>query len=124
MNKLVKLVILSSLFGTSITSSAQDHVSNIRVQQSDEQLIVMYDLSERADIEAYVSFDGGATYQGPLQHVLGLIGKDMTAGKDKIFVWNVGKELGNVSLRTPRPCWPSRGMWQPTNSVYAKPKPR
>ena len=72
------------------------NVSNIRVQQSDEQLIVTYDLEGSADIEAYVSFDGGLTFRGPLQHVTGAVGRNIPSGRDKIFVWNVFRELGAV----------------------------
>ena len=96
MKKLIKLAILSSIFGT---TSAQNHVSNIRVQQADDQLIVMYDLAERADIEAYVSFDGGATYQGPLQHVSGAVGKDIAPERNKMFMWDIVKEVGYVDYQ-------------------------
>ena len=94
MKKLViSIVIFCSLFGT---IAAQNNVSNVRVQQSDEQLIITYDLSENADIEVHVSFDGGVTFRGPLQHVLGSVGKDTNQGNDKIIVWNVFREFGDV----------------------------
>ena len=93
MKKFVIKIVLCSFFGT---VTAQSHVSNIRVQQSDEQLIIMYDLTERADIELHVSFDGGASFQGPLQQVLGSAGKDVSEGKDKVIVWNALREFGDV----------------------------
>ena len=80
------------------TTTTQNHVSNVRVQQSDEQLFVTYDLAATADVEAYISFDGGATYRGPLQHVSGSIGKEQTTGREKIFVWNAVREVGYVDI--------------------------
>ena len=76
---------------------AQD-VTNIRVKQKDELLIVTYDLSLKADIEAYVSLDNGVTYKGPLQHVTGAVGKNISEGKDKIFLWDAKKEVGYVDV--------------------------
>ena len=93
MKNIIKIVILCSMVGT---VAAQNHVSNIRVQQSDEQLIVTYDLETTADVEAFVSFDGGVTYKGPLQHVFGAVGKDVLPGKDKVLLWNVLREFGAV----------------------------
>ena len=75
---------------------AQNSVSNIRVQQHDELLYVTYDLSTQANVEAFVSFDNGSTYRGPLQYVTGAIGKEIAPEKDKIFVWNIVKEAGYV----------------------------
>ena len=77
-------------------AKAQDNVSNIRVQQADEHLIIMYDLTEKADIEIHVSFDGGATFIGPLQHVSGAVGKGIVAERNKMLTWHVLPEVGEV----------------------------
>ena len=75
---------------------AQSLVSNVRVQQSDEQIIVMYDLAERADIDVHVSFDGGATFRGPLKHVSGAVGRGIAAEKNKMLMWHVLPEVGEI----------------------------
>jgi hypothetical protein len=76
----------------------RDDVSNIRVRLVDETLIVTYDLLVKADINAYVSLDGGVTWHGPLKHVTGAVGKGVSEGKDKIFVWEAAKEIGYVDV--------------------------
>ena len=76
-------------------SSAAD-VSNVRTIVTEEQLIILYDLSSRANIEVHASFDGGVTFQGPLRDVIGAVGNNIAAENDKVVVWNVVKELGNV----------------------------
>jgi opacity protein-like surface antigen len=73
-------------------------ISNIRVRLENDLLIVTYDLSVKADIEAYVSLDDGATFQGPLKHVTGAVGKNVSIGKDKIFLWDAAKEVGYVDV--------------------------
>ena len=93
MKKIIMSMMLCSLLGTAM---AQKGVSNIRVQQHDTVLLVMYDLAVKADIEAYVSFDNGSTYRGPLKHVSGSVGKGLAPENNKVFVWNIVKEVGYV----------------------------
>ena len=93
MYRFIVIVIFCSIFGT---IAAQDYASNIRTLASDEQLIIFYDLSEKADIEVHVSFDDGATFQGPLLNVIGAVGRDIPAEYDKVIVWNAVSELGDV----------------------------
>ena len=75
---------------------AQNDVSNIRVQQLDNMIVITYDLAARADIEVFVSFDGGVNYRGPLQYVTGAVGKGIFPKKDNIVMWDVMKEVGEV----------------------------
>jgi len=91
---IILILMLSSLFGA---ATAQEHVSNIRIQQSDGMLYVTYDLAVNADIEVFASFDGGATYRGPLQRVSGAVGKGILAGKDKVLIWSITREIGYVN---------------------------
>ena len=93
MKKIIITLMLCSIAGM---AAAQSSVSNIKVQQSDSLLTVTYKLTEKADIEAYVSFDNGLTFRGPLQHVSGSIGKGQSPDKNKKFVWNIVKEVGYV----------------------------
>jgi hypothetical protein len=85
--------VLSSLFGV---VTAQEHVSNIRLDQRNDMLHVTYDLAVNADIEVFASFDGGATYRGALQRVSGAVGKGVAAGNDKVLIWNILREVGYV----------------------------
>ena len=81
-----------SLLGIAVAQN----VSNIRVQQHDTLLVVTYNLAAKANIEAFISFDGGTTYRGPLKYVTGAVGKGVLPEKDKIFVWDVIKEVGYI----------------------------
>ena len=91
------LIILASLLCSfwGITT-AQNHVSNIRVQQHDGLLYITYDLAVRADIEVHVSFDNGEYYKGPLKHVTGAVGEGIFPENNKIMVWNVFTEFGEI----------------------------
>ena len=96
--KATKIAVFSlciSIFGT---VRAQDIASNVRVQPTEEYLMVIYDLAERADIEVHISFDGAASFSGPLRHVTGAVGKDIAAEKDKIIMWHALAEIGEVDL--------------------------
>ena len=86
------LLFISAIF----TLNAQDPASNIRVQAMSNIFIVFYDLSETSDVEAFVSFDNGATWQGPLQNVSGSVGKEVAEGKEKIILWHAVEEIGYV----------------------------
>jgi len=90
---IILALVLSSLFGA---ATAQEHVSNIRVQQRDGMIYVTYDLILNADIKVFASLDGGTTYRGPLQHVSGAVGKGISAGNDKVLIWNLLREVGYV----------------------------
>ena len=84
------------LFGLLTTLTAQDPASNIRVQAKSNIFIVFYDLSETSDVDAFVSFNGGASWQGPLREVSGSVGKGIAEGRDKIILWNAPQEIGYV----------------------------
>ena len=59
----MKIVFISLILALlSLVAMGQGNVSNIRVQQMDNVLIIMYDLAEQANIEVFASFDGGVTY--------------------------------------------------------------
>jgi hypothetical protein len=93
MKKIIMTVVLCSVLGM---AAAQTNVSNIRVQQQDTLLFVMYDLAMKANIDVYVSYDNGVNFQGPLKHVTGAVGKGVLPEKDKIFIWDIVKEAGYV----------------------------
>ena len=92
------LVVLFSLAGLAAIAQQQGGVSNIRVQTMDHVLIIHYDLSVRADIEVFASFDGGATFSEPLQHLTGEAGKGIEPGTNKMIVWNARNEFGAIDI--------------------------
>ena len=92
MQKTIFSIVITLL---SMTLIAQN-VSNIRIHQMDHVLIIIYDLTIQADIEVYASFDGGVTFSEPLQHVIGAVGKGVTPDTDKMIVWNVLDEFGEI----------------------------
>lgn len=94
--RIVTTILLCSVFGM---AAAQNDVSNIRVEQHDTTLYITYDLKVKADIEAFVSFDNGATYKGPLKHVSGAVGKEILPEKNKIIKWNAANEIGYVDYQ-------------------------
>ena len=97
LNKMKKIITTLFFLTLAVMLTAQE-VSNIRVQVQEGVLIVTYDLAAKADIEAYVSFDDGATWRGPLKYVTGAVGKGIAAEKNKIFVWDAEQEVGYVDV--------------------------
>ena len=79
-----------------LSAAAQGNVSNIRIHQMDNVLIILYDLARRADIELHVSFDGGASFRGPMLQVLGAVGSRINPEVDKVIAWNVMAEIGEI----------------------------
>jgi len=76
---------------------ARNPVSNIRVQQHGSMLHVMYDLDEKANIEVRISFNNGATYRKhPLQHVSGVVGRNIYPGKNRLLIWDIVREIGYI----------------------------
>jgi len=100
--KIMLTLMLCSIFGI---TTAQNLVSNIRTEQRGARLHITYDLEERADIQVFVSFDGGVTYRSrPSRHVSGAVGEGVNPGKDKVLIWNMVGEFGyidfsNVAIR-------------------------
>ena len=95
-NALLDLFEATSNTSMTLELPTGEHVSNVRIQQFDTSLYITYDLAIRANIEVYVSFDNGMNYTGPLKHVTGAVGKGIFQGKDKIIVWNVTNEVGDI----------------------------
>ena len=87
-----KFFILLGLLIITRTSSAQT-VSNVRAEQEQSDIIILYDLEakEPCAIDVYVSPDGGRTWKGPLTNLSGDAGKNISAGAKKCR-WAVLKE--------------------------------
>lgn len=67
-----------------------DVVTDVNVKQIGENIKITYKLSEKADITAYVSVDGGISYS-PITEVSGDVGVDIKFG-DKYIIWYVLRE--------------------------------
>ena len=95
------VIIITALFiAAIIRADAQNTASNIRVQAQSDLIIAYYDLAERSNVEAYVSFDNGEIWQGPIQHSSGSVGNGVQPGRDKIIIWNSIDEIGSVESNT------------------------
>lgn len=97
MRKIVILFLLLSvnfIYGQSIT--------NVRFEQDGKKINVFYDLTgvsyrQEVKISLFISSDGGATFKGPLKSVTGDIGDKIEAGINKKIVWDVYKDVADVS---------------------------
>ena len=57
----------------------------------DQKIHISYDLvgdGNQYEVKLFVSSDG-KTWEGPLQHVSGDIGKDIAIGQNKTVIWDV-----------------------------------
>jgi len=95
MKKILIISILFSIFGI---ATAQNEISNVRVQVVDTIVVVTYDLEVKADIEVFISFNNGNNFMGPLKEITGAVGKNIMPEKNKMLMWNVVKELGYVDF--------------------------
>lgn len=69
--------------------------TNVQSYQRDKNIVVTYYLNKEANIDLFVSTDGGKTYSEALRHVNGDVGKQISAGY-KTIVWNVLAEQTNL----------------------------
>ena len=74
---------------SSVISS--DVVTDVNVKQIGENIKITYKLSEKADITAYVSVDGGISYS-PITEVSGDVGVVDIKFGDKYIIWYVLRE--------------------------------
>ena len=80
-----------------VPQNIRNTVSNIRVEQIGKMLHVAYDLDELSNVEAQISFNNGATYRNrPLQRVSGAVGRNVHAGRDRLLIWDIVKEVGYI----------------------------
>lgn len=84
------------------TSGYSQSVTNIKAEQTGNDIIITYDLnyhnqSRYFTIELFVSVDGGRTYTGPLSKVEGAIGEKIQPGIHRQIKWSVLEELSNLN---------------------------
>jgi formylglycine-generating enzyme required for sulfatase activity len=83
-----KLLLILTLFLTSATASIAQNVTNARFSQEGKQVLISYYLDTPADIDIYLSEDGGRTFGDALQYVSGDVGSNVSAGNNTA-VWDV-----------------------------------
>jgi len=89
MKKIVFQIIFSVLC---LTAHAQK-VSNIRVEQRGQEIVVLYSLetTSSCEVSLLLSQDNGVTWGSPLKNVSGDVGKNIAAGEKQIN-WKVLEE--------------------------------
>ena len=93
MKKIVFKVILSFL----CFSAQAQKVSNIRAEQSGQEIVVLYSLETNSpcEVSLLLSQDNGGTWSKPLKHVTGDVGGNISGGEKKI-TWEVLEEFDNL----------------------------
>ena len=92
------LIIFFTLIGIGVFSQT---ISNVKFIQKGKFLEISYQLSnlkfnQNANIDLYVSTNGGLTFIGALKEVTGDVGEDIKTG-NKNILWEVFKEIPNFS---------------------------
>ncbi len=75
---------------------ASNTITSVNAYQEGKNIIITYQLSELADIEVYVSTDGGENYHS-LRNLTGDFGKNVEPGNKKIN-WDVLSQYDNFSF--------------------------
>jgi hypothetical protein len=79
-------------------NSFSQKVSNVRVSQEGNSVVVVYDLSGKYvtfDVNLFYTVDDGKTWRGPLKNVTGDV-INQNPGLNKKAVWNAASEAGNI----------------------------
>jgi len=103
--KIIQIIIL--LLISNNFFAQEQKISNIRFEQAGQKVKIYYDLICHSDdqyfIQVYLSNDGGQHWGFPLKHVSGDVGENQTAGRSKVIVWDVLKDLdsltGNIQFK-------------------------
>ena len=97
---IMKYLISSILFVLFIDTNAQEFVSNIRISQIDNSVIIKYDLNSndkvnKFNVNAYYSTDDGLSFK-EIFTAKGAIGNKIRAGKDLEIIWNPLSQLDGI----------------------------
>jgi uncharacterized protein (TIGR02145 family) len=81
------IILLLGLFWIRLSSQT---ITNVVATQEGDKVEITYELScdRTSDIAIYVSENGGESFKGPLQSVVGDVGKSISPGK-KSITWNL-----------------------------------
>ena len=105
MIKTKKYLLLAVLCAAPLLCFGQEqisaHISNVRFQQSDDVVLIqynlnLYDAKKVQNVKAYISLDGGQSYK-PLTNVSGDVGT-ITQSGEKQIVFDIFKEFGNDAI--------------------------
>lgn len=100
MNRLIKTIsiIAATVLAlcTPVYKAQAQNVSEPTFHQEGDKVAVTFHLSSKADVSLYVSTDGGRTFKGPLKHVTGDAGLNVSPGQCRI-VWDPIAEYGGIS---------------------------
>lgn len=78
-------IFLSLFLSVALATLAQD-VTNVRVHQEGEQIIITYDLDKTAYVHVYVA-TGQSNQYAELKAVVGNVGKDVQPGTNRRITW-------------------------------------
>ena len=81
-----KLVILLFVFCYSLSLSAEN-VTNIRVRQDNQDIVITYDLNKKAVVQLLMA-SGNSDQYTPLKAISGDVGKSVSAGEGRKIVWH------------------------------------
>lgn len=89
------------LFSLMLNKLAGQIITNIEASPQYEEIYIRYDLlssvpSALFSIELNVSLNGGGTFTGPLVKIKGDAGEKVSPGRDKLIVWDVISEFGEI----------------------------
>lgn len=87
-----RILFLICMVVTTMVAWAQDQVSNIRVEQQDNTVLITYDLESNGFVKLYYSIDNGATFSEAV-HVSGAVG-ELQAAKDYSIRWEGALDAG------------------------------
>lgn len=88
------LIILILFSGSTFILNAQN-INNLRVNQVEQQVYVVFDLIGRNQtfkVDLFYSNDEGKTWKGPLKGVIGDVGINVKPGNNKQIIWDVLSE--------------------------------
>lgn len=95
--KLIKSILFLTFFYFSSITIYGQKVTSVDASFSGDIMIINYTLTgakfnQKFDVELYVSFDGGKTFEGPMKEVTGHVGENIKAGNKRIY-WSPYKEV-------------------------------
>lgn len=96
------LILYILLFLLSSYNLLSQEIDNVRASVEGTTIEIRYDIINARinhifNIEVYYSIDNGNSFIGPLRHVTGDVGDDITAGDNKKIIWDVFKEVDELN---------------------------
>lgn len=89
--------LLLTLFAAAVATGAHaQRVSDVAFEQAGDKVRITYQLDRTADIQVFLSTDGGKTYGQPLRAVSGDAGQNVAAGS-KTVIWSPLDEMNEIT---------------------------